>query len=287
MTLQLRPAAASDAEACGRIIHRAFEAVAGDHGFPPDFPSTHAAAQLAEALIDSPTVYGVVAERKGRVVGSNFLNEDDGIRGVGPITVDPQFQDGGIGRALMVAVLERAKDAVGVRLLQDGFNMRSLALYASLGFEVREPVVVMRGRPADSSPAGTTVRAMNPDDLAACDDLCRRVHGISRRREVEGALRSLAPVVAERDRSITAYMTAPTFWIANHGAAESEDDLCALIAGAAAMSEAPLSFLLPTRQTALFQWCLAQGMQAVKPMTLMSKGDYREPRGGYLPSVFY
>jgi predicted N-acetyltransferase YhbS len=287
MTLQLRPATPSDAEACGRIIHRAFRAIAGDHGIPSDFPSAQSAPQLAESLIDSPTVYGVVAEREGRFVGSNFLHEDDGIRGVGPITVDLQVQGLGIGRGLMKAVLERAKDATGVRLLQDGFNMRSLALYASLGFEVREPVAVLRGRPAEAPPSGTNVRAMVPGDLAACDDLCRRVHGISRRREVESALQRLAPLVAERDGVIAAYMTAPTFWIANHGVAASEEDLRTLIAGAAAASEAPLSFLLSTRQAALFRWCLTRGMQAVKPMTLMSKGDYHVPQGAYMPSVFY
>ena len=60
------------------------------------------------------------------------------------------LQGGGVGRRLMEAVLERANGAAGIRLLQDAFNMRSLALYASLGFEVREPVLVMTGRPTAS-----------------------------------------------------------------------------------------------------------------------------------------
>ena len=286
MTLRIREALPADAEACGRIMHQAFEGIAGRHGFPADFPSAEAATGLAQALIASPTVFGVVAEAEGRVVGSNFLSEGDAIRGVGPITVAPAAQDSGVGRRLMQAVLERGRGATGVRLLQDGFNMRSLALYASLGFSVREPVVVMAGRPADGPPAGTLVRPLREGDLAACDALCVQAHGISRRGELAEALRQLAPLVAEREGRVTAYMTAPGFWIANHGVAESEDDMRAMVLGAAPAAGA-LSFLLPTRQSGLFAWCLEQGLRAVKPMTLMTLGQYREAARPHLPSVFY
>ena len=44
-----------------------------------------------------PSVWGVVAEVEGRVVGSNFLDERSPIRGVGPITVDPRGQNAGSG----------------------------------------------------------------------------------------------------------------------------------------------------------------------------------------------
>ncbi len=67
---------------------------------------------------------------------------------------------------------------------------------------------------------------------------------------------------------------------------EAEADIRALILGAAAGGKA-LSFLLPTRQAALFRWCLERGLRAVKPMTLMTIGHYREPEGAYMPSVFY
>lgn len=42
MSTGIRPAAAEDAEACGRIIHDAFKGIADAHGFPPDFPSAEA-----------------------------------------------------------------------------------------------------------------------------------------------------------------------------------------------------------------------------------------------------
>ena len=62
----------------------------------------------------------VVAEQPGRIVGSNFMDERSPILGVGPISVDPAVQNGGIGRRLMQDVLDRAaaKNARGVRLVQ-------------------------------------------------------------------------------------------------------------------------------------------------------------------------
>jgi hypothetical protein len=61
----------------------------------------------------------------------------------------------------------------------------------------------------------------------------------------------------------------------------------ALILGAAALNDEPLSFLLPIRQTGLFRWCLDSGLRAMKPMTLMTIGEYRAPGGSCIPSVLY
>ncbi len=97
MAVTVRPAVASDASPCARILYDAFAGIAENHGFPPDFPSEGAAAQLIEAFIAHPSIYGIVAERNGTVIGSNFLSEGDPIRGVGPITVDPAAQGRGSG----------------------------------------------------------------------------------------------------------------------------------------------------------------------------------------------
>ena len=56
--------------------------------------------------------------------------------------------------------------------------------------------------------------------------------------------------------------------------------------GAAPRVEGP-GFLLPTRNSELFRWCLAQGLRVVQPMTLMSLGLYNEPKGAFLPSILY
>ncbi|RWM89641.1 MAG: GNAT family N-acetyltransferase [Mesorhizobium sp.] len=287
MAIHIRVARPADSEACGRIIYEAFQGIAERHGFSPDFPAVETATQLAQSFIAHPSIFGVVAEEDGSVVGSNFLAEGDAIRGVGPITVDPRRQGGGIGRCLMAAVLERGSGAAGIRLLQDAFNMRSVSLYASLGFDVREPVLVMTGRPSSDPGSGITVRRMTERDLDACNALCARIHGFSRASELADAMRLLAPMVSERDGIVTGYLTAPTFWIANHGLAETEADMRALILGAGAANAEPLSFLLPVRQARLFRWCLSEGLKAAKPMTLMTIGEYRTPGGSYIPSVFY
>jgi hypothetical protein len=45
--------------------------------------------------------------------------------------------------------------------------------------------------------------------------------------------------------------------------------------------------LVPTRNSDLFHWCLAQGLRVVQPMTLMSVGLYQEPSGAWLPSILF
>jgi predicted N-acetyltransferase YhbS len=287
MNLEIRPATSADVEACGRIIYEAFLGIAEQHRFPPDFPSIEAATQLADLFINHPAVFGVVAESDGEVVGSNFLDERDPIRGLGPITVAPRSQARGIGRRLMQAVLDRGRDAVGIRLLQDSFNTRSIALYGSLGFDVKEPLLLMTGRPSSKPPSDVEVRPLVVNDLEACAALCARVHGFERTGELADALRLFTPVVAVRHGRVTAYASTVTFWPLNHGVAETEADMRALLLGAAKLTSQPLAFLLPVRQPDLFRWCLAEGMQVVKPMTLMVSGRYQEPAGSYFVSVLY
>jgi predicted N-acetyltransferase YhbS len=287
MSVTIRQALPSDAEACGRIMHDGFRVISERHNFPPDFPDVETATGLARAFIAHPKIFGVVAEDGGRVVGSNFLSEGDAIRAVGPITVEPRRQDNGVGRKLMQAVIERGKSAAGIRLLQAGYHMRSLSLYASLGFEVREPIVVMIGRPKSAPQASATVRRMTAADVASCDALCRRAHGLSRANEIADAVSMFSPVVLEREGRIAAYLTNPVLWMMNHGVADSDADMQALLLGAAALLDQPLSFLMPVRQSALFRWCLAQGLKSVMPMTLMTIGEYRTPQGSYMPSVLY
>ncbi len=111
------------------------------------------------------------------------------------------------------------------------------------------------------------------------------MHGVGRANEVREALRPFAPMVVERGGRVTGYLTAPGFWLMNHGAAE--EDMAALLAGAAAQAGA-VSLLLPVRQApGLFRWCLGAGMRVVKPMALMAMGQYWEPRGCWFLSVLY
>jgi GNAT superfamily N-acetyltransferase len=289
MAVRVRPIEPADGEECARIAYEAFAGLHDHHRFPRDFPTLEAAVQLVSAFIAHPVIWGVVAEVEGRIVGSNFLDERGPIRGVGPITVDPTAQGHGIGRRLMEAVMERGAGAPGIRLLQDSFNMQSLSLYASLGFEVKEPAVVMNGKPRSGAPAGIEVRSLTEGDLDQCERLCLAVHGFERTDELRDALALpvFSPSVAVRDGRVTAYATTLAFFPAAYGVAETTDDMCALIAGTLATGDEAASFLLPTRQAGLFRWCLSAGLRPVKPMTYMAIGEYREPDGCWIPSVLY
>lgn len=300
MTIRIREMRQEDVEACGGICYAAFRDIAERHNFRPDFPTPERAIQLMQSLVENADVFSVVAELDGAVIGSNHLVEYDAIRAVGPITVDPQAQAKGAGRMLMETVIERWKSnantneggnrirSAGVRLVQDAFNTASLSLYASLGFEVREPLALMEGVLKGDVPTDVTVRALKEEDYASCAELCRLVHGFDRLNELKHTPPFLTSFVAERDGRITAYASAAHFWALNHAVAETMSDMCALLTGASNLSQGePLSFLLPTRQSSLFRWCLQKGLRVMKPLTLMSMGEYHEPRSCYLPSVGY
>jgi predicted N-acetyltransferase YhbS len=285
--IQIRPIDGTDVERCGHILFEAFKGIADRHNFPRDFASAEVAAQFIGSFVASPSIYGVVAELEGRVVGSNFLWEYDPVRAVGPITVDPETQARGVGRRLMQAVIERGRGAAGIRLVQDSFNARSLSLYASLGFDVREPLVMIEGRIEKDVPPGFEVRPLTDSDIDACAELCRRVHGFERAGELRERPPMFPSFVALRGGAVTAYASSPHFWPLNHAVAETEEDMRALLSGASRSGDQPLCFLLPIRQATLFRWLLGNGLRVVKPMNLMTMGDYVEPRSSYLTSVGY
>ena len=236
-------------------------------------------------MLARPDVYSVIAEVDGRIVGSNFLWEGDVVAGIGPITIDPTIQNGGIGRKLMENVLERAaqKKFPAVRLVQAAFHNRSLSLYTKMGFKVCEPLATIQGAPLKRSWSGFPVRPASEGDLEACNELCRTVHGHDRSGELLGAIQQNAATVVERGGRITGYATAIGFFA--HAVAESNDDLKALIAAANGFSGP--GFLLPTRNSDVFRWCLNEGLRVTQPMTLMSCGLYNEPAGAFLPSILY
>lgn len=285
MDITLRRAVPADAQECGRICYEAFATTAASHGFPPDFPSVDIAAGLVRDQISHPGFFGVVAERDGRIVGSNFLDERSTISAIGPISVDPAAQDHQVGRALMTALLDRVaqRRAPGVRLLQVAYHNRSLSLYAKLGFDVRESFAAMHGEPLGLAIPGYAVRAATKADEDACNVLCIRVHGHDRAGELRDALADGSARVVERHGRITGYTTGITYF--NHSVAETNDDLQALIGGAQRFGGP--GFVVPLSNTQLFRWCLAQGLHVFFVMNLMTIGIYQEPRGAYLASVGY
>ena len=285
MRIALRGGTPEDAEACGLICYEAFRRLAEHHNFPPDFPSPEFATHVLAQLLSHSGFYSVVAQADGRVVGSNFMDERGTIAGIGPITVDPEFQDSAVGRRLMQDVLDRAEggDFTGVRLCQAAYHNRSLALYAKLGFAVREPLSTLQGTPPGMKIPGASVRKAVAGDIEACNALCQRIHGHDRAGEVADAIAHGIASVVEREGRITGYHTSIAFF--GHAVGETNEDLKALIAAAGEI-QGP-GILVPSRNTELLNWGLKNGLRLVQQMTLMTKGFYREPEGAYLPSVLY
>ena len=285
MNINLRPGRPDDAETCGRICYEAFNTIADQHNFPHDFPDVNAAVGLLSYLFSSKDIYSVVAEVDGRTAGSSFLWEHAIVAGVGPVTVDPAAQNAAVGKRLMEEMLRRAHERrfAGVRLVQAAYHNRSLALYTKLGFDTREPLSTIQGPPPKIEISGYTVRAAAEDDLEACNKLCLKVHGLDRGAEVRDAINQGTATVVEHAGKITGYATVVGFF--GHAVGETNRDLKALI-GAADAFAGP-GFLLPTRNSDVLRWCLANGLRVVQPLTLMSTGLYNEPAGAFLPSIVY
>ncbi len=284
-SVTIRRARPEDASACGQICYDAFYTISTAHNFPPDVPDPAHGIGLMTQLFSHPGFYCVLAESGGAIVGSNCLDERNPIAGVGPITIHPQTQNRGVGRKLMDAVLDRARERnfAGVRLVQAAFHNRSLSLYTALGFDVREPLAVMNGPAIQKSFDGLAVRQAQPADLEACNQVCLRVHGHHRGGELSDGIQQGTGRVVERAGRITGYASSLAFY--GHAVAETTPDLQAIIAAADSI-DGP-GILVPSRNSELFRWCLASGLRVVQPMTLMSIGLYNEPKGAFLPSVLY
>lgn len=281
----VRTASVEDAPVCGQICYEAFFAISQRHGFPCDLPGPEVAIGLLSMFFASPDFYCVVAETDDRIVGSNCLDERSVISGVGPITIDPSAQNLGVGRKLMHAVMDRSRQqgAVGVRLVQAAFHNRSLSLYAGLGFDIREPLACMQGRIQQREASEDCVRLARSEDLGACNAVSLQVHGYARGTELSQSIERGTARVVERGSRITGYASDLAFFA--HATAETNADLEALIASVESFGGPGI--LVPTRNSTLFRWCLANGLRVVQPMTLMTVGLYNEPSGVWLPSVTF
>jgi ribosomal protein S18 acetylase RimI-like enzyme len=293
-TLRFRPGRIDDVKEVGKIMYDAFSSVANKHGFPSDFPTIDVGIGVASYFLSNSGFYSVVAEDirkdKDKIVGSNFLDERSNmVAGVGPITVDPNFQNKGAGRRLMKNVMERAvnKNFPAIRLLQASYNNRSLSLYASLGFEIREPISAMQGKQIHKVIPGRSVRMATESDLKSCNAICKEIHGHDRNGELRESIKiGIAKVVLCEDR-ITGYTTGLTFF--NHSVGYTNDDIMALIGSTTTINDSygGPGILIPSRNTQLLRWCLDNGLKLVQQLTLMTIGLYNEPAGSYMPSVLY
>ena len=284
MSLELVPATPEHVPELGRIYYEAFKDIHDRHGFPWDIPSPSYAAMILGMLIRREDCYVVAALDDGRPVGSTGLQMCDEVAGIGPVTVDVPAQGRGIGRELVQDAIAQARQngMEMVRLMQDSFNVGSLSLYASLGFDTTEPCALME--PTPGPVPDDSVRPAAEADLPGIEELSRRIYRVSRRNEVASLMRGpFRPFLRQRRGRPVGYFV---MGLPGHGVAESEDDLLALVREAARQTPPELRrCFCPLSEGGLYRRLLAAGGRAIKVMNLMTLGPYEPPDGVWMPSV--
>lgn len=284
MSLQLIPLHQNHLPQLARICYEAFSELQVRHAVPCDIPDLETGMLIISHVASRPDYTGVVATIDDRVVGSNFLLHSDSIAGIGPLTVDPQVQSRGVGRALMQWVMEEANQR-GIRqtrLFQETINTTSLSLYTSLGFTWRDSAALMRVNPANSD--DPSIRPLTTADLDMVKSLSLQAYGFSRAGDAAQLLAAQFPgFLREREGRAVGYFISSLF---GHAGAETDDDLLALIAHAARhIPPAMALFICPLSRPHLFRRALAMGHRTLKMLSYMSLGEFTEPTGVYLPSI--
>jgi len=279
------------AEAVGTLVYRAFKDIAERHNFEPAFSTPELAQVIVRMLAQTEGYESYLLSEDGRPAACNFGDERDEVIGVGPVAVAVDRQGQGLGRRVMEALLERAErnGVRSVRLVQVAYNMQSFSLYHNLGFDVKDMLANVRGRPGAGEQPVDRVREYTRADLDACDTLHREVLGMGRRQDIEFMSNLAAPLVVEREGRIAGYLTrfpgAETF--VTHGAARDERALRDLLIGMGRASPGELHFLMPAAQAETLRWAMGQGFQLLELDSYMVRGEYQPPMGAWVPSPFY
>jgi ribosomal protein S18 acetylase RimI-like enzyme len=283
MAIELRQPRAEDVPELGRICYEAFKDISESHGFETDFPTVEFAQQVIGLMVAQESIYSIAAYDGGAPKGSNFINLLGDVGGIGPISVDLGAQGGGIGRKLMLNAIEHARESGHdmIRLCQDSFNMRSLALYASLGFDTKEPISYMAL--SNAGAVDDNVRPITPGDLDACDELCKSIYGVSRKGEAALFLQLGFPGFVLDRGGIRGYTLGTAM---GHTVAETDDDILTLLSALGASGPGAHAFV-PLRAGELYRRALAAGHGNTKVMNLMALGPYESPQGSYCPSVLF
>jgi GNAT superfamily N-acetyltransferase len=289
MSLVIRLIEYNDAKNCGKIGYQAHKTISSAHGYPSEQPSEEFGIGLIRSLLENPNSWGVLAERQGKTLGSIFLHKfpPSPVAVIGPLTVHPSAEGGGVGRILMDAALTQAyeQNYDQIRLVQSPSHIRSFVLYTKCGFTLREPLLLMQGQPLKNINTGSAnfrpVR--NDNDVSVCNELCKSVHGFSREMELRQAKDQGVATMIEQDGVVTGY--AAGLGILGHAVAKSNEELKALIINASAILGP--GFFVPARNHELVNWLFKNAFQIGWPANLMTIGPYQDPVTPFLPSLAY
>jgi GNAT superfamily N-acetyltransferase len=268
------------------ICFNAFGTLQDRHGVDRDFDSVETAATVVGMFGTRPDFAGFVAVERGsgRLLGSNFISFSDPVSGVGPITVRPEAQSRGVGRALMLAVMDEAKrrGVRQVRLLQEAINTTSLSLYTKLGFDWQDGCALIR--PAPAATDDPSMRPVTAGDLPMIDRLSMRHYHSTRVNEVAGFVKMGLPgFVMQRGGEAVGYYFPG---LLGHGFAETPEELAALVTHSVRYAPPPLHrALLPLSESTLHRLLLERGCRTIKLFNYMTTGEFERPRGAWMPCI--
>ena len=280
-----------ETESVGQMVYESFRDIAERHNFESAFSTPELAQMIVRLLAQTEGYESYLLADGGKPLACNFGDERDEVVGVGPVAVAVDEQGHGFGRRVMEELLARAEKGgfTSVRLIQAAYNLQSFSLYHKLGFEVKELLVNLQGRPSANETIADPVRDYVPADLDACDALHRDVLGIGRRNDIEFFANFAPPVIVERDGQIVAYLTRfpgeDTY--VTHGVARDEAALRDAIIGTANAVTGQLRMVFPARQAEALRWAMANGFRVSEIDSYMVRGDYEQPLGAWVPSPFY
>lgn len=282
----------ADVPAVGQVIAVAFNDVCQRHGFPPPWPRPETAELMTSFYVGYPEARGFVAENDGRLVGSGFAHVRADKAGIGPVTVAPEAQGSGAGRAIMERLLEETRECSSVRLIQDAFNNVSFSLYSKLGFVPRDIVArFVADAPVPTPPSDSlAVREMIAVDLDSVAALDEQRTGMRRHPDFALLLSLGSQSVCERNGRLTGFLCrvpAADECMLGPGAAETLDDLWALVCEAVRLSgPARVRMWVTASQHELLRRVFESGFAISSLSTYMVKGEWQPPPGPHFMAMF-
>src|SRR5271167_2309374 len=141
--ITIRRAKPEDIGPCGAHLLRRFHHSQQTPQLPARFPLARGgdASDLHDVF---PSRILLRCGRAGwEIVGSNCMDERSAIAGIGPITIEPSVQNRGMGRQLMIAVMDRAAERgfpPACASYKRPFTVARCLFRPKLGFDVCEPL---------------------------------------------------------------------------------------------------------------------------------------------------
>jgi GNAT superfamily N-acetyltransferase len=192
----IRPLAESELADAARIVRVAFSTFLG---VAPDDPRRPSDSDYVRSRWTADRDAVVAAEDAGKLIGTNFAAHWGSFGFFGPLTVEPEFWNRGVGQMLLAPTMEifRRWGSRHLGLFTFPHSPKHMALYQKFGFWPRDLVAITAKEtppaPGQHSPAEATETTRLseakkediPSIIAACRDLTNAIFdGLDLEREI-------------------------------------------------------------------------------------------------------